>query len=401
MASTYSNLQAFLYDKKSIKGSTFTHTCMKGGSYYLPPCDLDEFHNLYIKDLLNNKDLHITEKHREISPVLIDFDFRFEQKYTERKYTNEMIDKVVDLYINEIGQYIELPKKVQVYVMEKSAPRLDKSLIKDGIHIMIPNIVTRPSVQLIVRENLLKQFGEIFEPMNCCNTIEDIYDECVIDKNNWLMAGSKKTNNEAYQTPYIAGGFIFAPSDYLTEVSYDPNLPYLFVGEEILHSLRAYTFGWDVFTPTENIVFHEYTRASKPKIWTDNPYYSDTAAFDKAKYYLGIIKDKNGLKDEVKVNLDKYGLGKSRTLKDFFKYTGVDIDKKTVNTNFCRPDNKATEEDIKQSNEKNHVKENFILFKNSDYTIGEQIGITAGIIFSVIFLIILFNYLKNKIKITI
>ena len=218
---------------------------------------------------------------------------------------------------------------------------------------------------------------------------------------SFMGAETRDTNNEAYQTPYIAGGFIFAPSDYLTEVSYDPNLPYLFVGEEILHSLRAYTFGWDVFTPTENIVFHEYTRASKPKIWTDNPYYSDTAAFDKAKYYLGIIKDKNGLKDEVKVNLDKYGLGKSRTLKDFFKYTGVDIDKKTVNTNFCRPDNKATEEDIKQSNEKNHVKENFILFKNSDYTIGEQIGITAGIIFSVIFLIILFNYLKNKIKITI
>jgi hypothetical protein len=57
---------------------------------------------------------------------------------------------------------------------------------------MISNIVTKPSVQLIVRENLLKQIGEIFEPMNCCNTIEDIYDECVIDKNNWLMAGSKK-----------------------------------------------------------------------------------------------------------------------------------------------------------------------------------------------------------------
>jgi hypothetical protein len=72
MATNYSNLQAVLYDKQSVKGSTFTHTCMKGGSYNLPPCDLDQFHKLYIKDLLNNKDLHITEKHREVSPVLID-----------------------------------------------------------------------------------------------------------------------------------------------------------------------------------------------------------------------------------------------------------------------------------------------------------------------------------------
>lgn len=202
---------------------------------------------------------------------------------------------------------------------------------------------------------------------------------------SFMGAETRDTNDEAYQTPYIAGGFIFSPYEYLVEVPYDPNLPYLFVGEEILHSLRAYTFGWDVFTPTENIVFHEYTRASKPKIWTDNPYYSDMAAFDKAKYYLGIIKDKNSLKDEVKVNLDKYGLGTARSLKDFFNYTGIDADKQTVSTNFCRPDNKASEEDIKQSNEKNHVKENFILFKNSEYTTGEQIGITVGIILCIMF----------------
>ena len=212
---------------------------------------------------------------------------------------------------------------------------------------------------------------------------------------SFMGAETRDTNDEAYQTPYIAGGFIFSPSEYLTEVPYDPNLPYLFVGEEILHSLRAYTFGWDVFTPTENIVFHEYTRASKPKIWTDNPYYSDTAAFDKAKYYLGIIKDKNTLKDEVKVNLDKYGLGTSRSLKDFLKYTGADTDKKIVTANFCRPDNKATEEDIKQSNEKNHVKENFTLFKNSEYTTGEQIGIVAGITLSIIFVLWLINSLRK------
>ena len=213
---------------------------------------------------------------------------------------------------------------------------------------------------------------------------------------SFMGAETRDTNDEAYQTPYIAGGFIFAPYEYLVEVPYDPNLPYLFVGEEILHSLRAYTFGWDVFTPTENIVFHEYTRASKPKIWTDNPYYSDMAAFDKAKYYLGIIKDKNSLKDEVKVNLDKYGLGTARSLKDFFNYTGIDADKQTVSTNFCRPDNKASEEDIKQSNEKNHIKENFILFKNSEYTTGEKIGIIIGMILTSIFIIWMVSQILKK-----
>jgi hypothetical protein len=120
------------------------------------------------------------------------------------------------------------------------------------------------------------------------------------------------------------------------------------------------------------------------------------AAFDKAKYYLGIIKDKNSLKDEVKVNLDKYGLGTARSLKDFFNYTGIDADKQTVSTNFCRPDNKASEEDIKQSNEKNHVKENFILFKNSDYTSGEKIGIIIGMILTSIFIIWMVSQILKK-----
>jgi len=197
---TYPSLHNLLYEnrKRYVKGSAFTHTCMKGGTYYIQSEEMDQFYKLYTNDLLNNKDLHITEKHSDIAPVLIDFDFRFDPSQTDRKYNIEMIDKAVKLYVEKISQYVETPKDVEVYVMEKTAPKLVKETIKDGIHIIISNIVTRPSVQLVVRENLLQQFKEIFEPMNCSNTIEDIFDECVIDKNNWLMLGSKKPDNEPY-----------------------------------------------------------------------------------------------------------------------------------------------------------------------------------------------------------
>ncbi len=178
---------------------------------------------------------------------------------------------------------------------------------------------------------------------------------------SFMGAETQDTKGKPYMTPYIAGGMVFCHSDFLKEVPYDPNLPYLFVGEEIGHSIRAWTHGWDIFTPTENIVFHEYTRSSKPKIWTDNPTYSDMAAFDKVKYYIGLIKDESLLKPEIRVNLDKYGLGKVRTLDDYYKYAGIDTENKTVSTNFCRENNKATEDDIKKSNEKNHVKEGFAL----------------------------------------
>lgn len=183
---------------------------------------------------------------------------------------------------------------------------------------------------------------------------------------SFMGAEMKDTEGKPYMTPYIAGGMMFCHADFLREVPYDPNLPYLFVGEEIAHSIRAWTHGWDIFTPTENIVFHEYTRSNKPKIWTDNPYYSDIPAFEKVKYYIGLVKDDSKLSKEMKVNLDKYGLGKERTLQQYYEYAGIDLDGKKVTTNFCRTENKASEDDIKQSNEKNHIKENFIFPLTSD-----------------------------------
>ena len=178
---------------------------------------------------------------------------------------------------------------------------------------------------------------------------------------SFMGAETKDTQGKPYMTPYMAGGMMFSHSDFLKEVPYDPNLPYLFVGEEIGHSIRAWTHGWDIFTPTENIVFHEYTRATKPKIWTDNPSYSDMPAFDKVKYYIGLIDNDSKLTPAMKVNLDKYGLGKERTLKQYYDYAKIDVKKKTVSSNFCRENNVATENDIEQSNEKNHKKEKFTL----------------------------------------
>lgn len=219
------------------------------------------------------------------------------------------------------------------------------------------------------------------------------------DMLSFMGAETIDTRNKPYKTPYIAAGMVFCNADYLNEVPYDPNLPYLFVGEEILHSIRAYTHGWDVYTPTENIVFHEYTRSDKPKIWTDNPTYSDIPAFEKVKYYIGLVKDDSNLTLEVKLNLDKYGLGNARTLKDYYNFAGIDTGKKIVTTNFCRDGNKANENDIKQSNEKNHVKEGFTFFTNES-NIVSIIIISVSSIFLFILLIMcgicVNKYLKNK-----
>jgi len=160
------------------------------------------------------------------------------------------------------------------------------------------------------------------------------------------------TKQEYYNTPYVSGGMVFCESKFVNEMPFDPNLPYLFTGEEILQSIRFYTHGWDVFTPNQNIVYHEYTRANKPKIWTDNPTYSDVDAFNKVKKYLKLVnEDLKHIPQSVSVNMDKYGLGTRRTLEEYWKFAGINTANQTVSTNFCELNNVATQDDIEKSSE--------------------------------------------------
>jgi len=56
--------------------------------------------------------------------------------------------------------------------------------------------------------------------------------------------------------PFWAAGFSFARGHFLINVPYDPHLPMIFQGEEISMSLRAFSYGYDFYTPAKNICFH-------------------------------------------------------------------------------------------------------------------------------------------------
>jgi [Skp1-protein]-hydroxyproline N-acetylglucosaminyltransferase len=214
---------------------------------------------------------------------------------------------------------------------------------------------------------------------------------------SFMGAEEIDSNNTPYMTPYVAGGMIFCESYFLKELPFDPNLPFLFVGEEILHSIRFYTHGWDIFTPTENIVFHEYTRKDKPKIWTDNPYYSDVPAFDKVKHYLKLVNNEPKLEDYLKFNLDKYGLGNVRTLEDYYNFAGIDIVNKKVYKNFCKENNIATENDILMSNQINHEKNKNITKNNTSFL---SLKNTMLFLIAIGIIAVVIYYILNKLKIT-
>lgn len=49
--------------------------------------------------------------------------------------------------------------------------------------------------------------------------------------------------------PFWAAGFSFSRGHFALRVPYDPYLPMLFQGEEISMGVRAFTHGYDFYSP--------------------------------------------------------------------------------------------------------------------------------------------------------
>jgi P4 family phage/plasmid primase-like protien len=200
------DLYKYLSTYRVEKGCEFTHTSIANpmGSFYIPSEQIDNFYKLCTNAVINKDDLYLTEKHRDISPYLIDLDFRFElSDDNKRKYTIDTISLIVNLYYEKIKKYINIPELLEFYVMEKTGPSICKGLLKDGIHIVIPNIVTKPSVQFLIRNDILEDISLILDKLKLKNKYADVVDEAIIIQNNWQMYGSKKPNSEAYKITYI------------------------------------------------------------------------------------------------------------------------------------------------------------------------------------------------------
>jgi len=129
---------------------------------------------------------------------------------------------------------------------------------------------------------------------------------------------------------FIAAGFFFAPRDFVKLVPYDPNLKQLFQGEEILLSARAWTNGFDIFTPRVNICLHHYLREEKPKFWNDQKgtsYEAEKSTSEsRARRILGI---------EAPLISDQYGLGRARSIDEYWAFAGIDPSTGLSTKSFC------------------------------------------------------------------
>jgi hypothetical protein len=140
-------------------------------------------------------------------------------------------------------------------------------------------------------------------------------------------------DGKSISIPFMSGGFVFAPGQMVRDVPYDPNLPHLFQGEEILYSARAWTNGYDIFCAPVNIVLHAYYRKDEPKFWTDQKSWRTTqeASETRAKRILGLASP------HIDAGSEPYALGTARRIVDYWAFAGLDPAAKTSKSKktFC------------------------------------------------------------------
>lgn len=158
-------------------------------------------------------------------------------------------------------------------------------------------------------------------------------------------------------TPWIAAGYFMAPGAFVNEVPFQPLHPWVFMGEELELTARAYTSGWDVFAPNATLLNHYYSRRGQPKFWeiVTRSFKSGGAHNELQSYILQRVKlitgyehnelEKQGLDrkkltasdPEFLLGLDgACGLGKERTIEGFLEHVGIDmVNKRSHEPGYC------------------------------------------------------------------
>jgi P4 family phage/plasmid primase-like protien len=235
-SSQYNDLLDFLEKHSSKKintntnnKKTITHTrigCEElkiyGGSYCIEKEELPVFHRLYYEHVfVKNRKEYLTEKQLDNDgPILIDLDFRYDYSVKTRLHTQEHVEDIVQLYLEELKLFLEIKPNIPIPILIMEKPNVnrvaDKEITKDGIHILIGIQMDR-TLQMMLRQKILSQIGDILElPLK--NDWESVLDEgiskgCV----NWQMYGSQKPGNEAYKLTYLLTAYLDDDNEWATK----------------------------------------------------------------------------------------------------------------------------------------------------------------------------------------
>jgi hypothetical protein len=137
-----------------------------------------------------------------------------------------------------------------------------------------------------------------------------------------------KSKFQVIRSRTISAHFFLTFGEFIQEVPYDPDIYFGGYVEETSLSVRAFTHGYDFYSPYRQYIWHEYTRKGRPKHWEDHTQSSSTGkiAGDRDIFARNKVRQ---LFDQENHNIEigQYGLGSVRSLHDYEIYAGIDFKK--------------------------------------------------------------------------
>jgi len=139
--------------------------------------------------------------------------------------------------------------------------------------------------------------------------------------------------------PFWAAGFSFSRGHLTVRVPYDCCTPMMFQGEEIDVAARAWTAGYDMYTPHNSVAFHPYNRKSKPHMFWENTARHKGEGMRSAIRVQALIEmapNPAALAGYDSTDAARYGLGTVRSVDDFYALFGLDREHRKVTKDLCR-----------------------------------------------------------------
>jgi P4 family phage/plasmid primase-like protien len=181
------------------------------GCYNILEEDYDQFLNHFHNHVFGAKPMSssLLERHRDVGPLLVDLDFRYERGGPlKRRFRQQDVKRFIAEYVAAMiyfSRVEDLPEHLDFYVTTKPMPEADGEKHKDGVHIQCPDVFTVPKYQYAIRGFLLQReaLRRLFDASGNVNPAEETFDVAVIHRNNWFLYGSCKPNKAQYSVDKV------------------------------------------------------------------------------------------------------------------------------------------------------------------------------------------------------
>ena len=220
-------VREFLANFRVKDAAEATHTSFDGGKYCVPASFHPTLYIAYADAIERGERLALVERHRHIGPVVIDLDLRplpGVPNDGQHLYSPADVQRFVAKLFSQVDDIVDLNASANVidcFVLEKPVRVTNGGTVKDGLHFVLPGVVTRVETQMALRTALLPTVAAIFggkcsgppaaTPNKRAATLNErtvsiyderaasIYDASVIATNGWLMLGSRKVKGGEWE----------------------------------------------------------------------------------------------------------------------------------------------------------------------------------------------------------